>query len=93
MTLMQQIARLICCPSGCYCENVSPPAEACYAAAIHWDTAEKIMEVLRKPSNGMMNAGTRCLALEWEITCDGRIAPEIWERMIEQLLQEGKAEP
>jgi len=46
-----------------------------------------VLEAIREPTTDMMNAGTRALALDWDICCDGRIAPDLWQRMIDELLK------
>jgi len=46
-----------------------------------------VLESIREPTTDMTNAGTRALALDWNISCDGRIAPDLWQRMIDELLK------
>ena len=50
------------------------------------EEARVAISAMREPTNGMANAGTRCLALDWEITADGRVAPEVWTAMIDAAL-------
>lgn len=49
--------------------------------------AEAAIEAMREPTTDMCNAGTRSLALDWNICCDGRIAPDLWQIMIDELLK------
>ena len=46
-----------------------------------------VLEAIREPTTDMCNAGTRSLALDWNICCDGRIAPDLWQIMIDELLK------
>ena len=51
---------------------------ACAAAAIR---------AMRQPTNAMCNAGTRNLCIDWNLTADGRVAPELWQTMIDEAMK------
>lgn len=62
-------------------QKMDPPTEN------ELDDARAAIQAMREPANDMCNAGTRCLALDWEISCDGRIAPDVWSKMIDEALK------
>lgn len=64
------------------------PLNAGAAAVLFGDVAQKAIAAMREPTNNMANAGTRCLALDWELTADGRVAPEVWTKMADAALEE-----
>ena len=49
--------------------------------------ARVVIEAMREPTNGMCNAGTRVLAVDWDLSADGRIAPDVWKAMIDGALK------
>ena len=56
------------------------------AAILFESSARAAVKAMREPTNAMCNAGTRNLCIDWDLTADGRVAPELWQKMIDEVL-------
>ena len=68
-------------------ENKKDDPESLHQAAILFEpSARAAIEAMRTPTDAMDLAGMRLLALNWDMA-DGRIAPEVWEAMVNEALK------
>lgn len=84
MSKIEEVARAMV-GAACWDGTMHPDDRAAWL-----ENARAAIEAMRQPTNAMSNAGTRCLVVDWELCCNGNVAPEIWDRMVSAALAEGE---
>ena len=57
------------------------------AAILFELSALAVIKAMHEPTTAMCNAGTRNLCIDWNLDADGRVAPELWQTMIDEALK------